>query len=266
MEEGRSYGDALAEAQRLGFAEADPTEDVAGLDAAAKTAILATVAFGSRVPLEWVEVEGIEHVTLDHVAAARALDMHVKLIGRASARRRPRRRPRRPGVRRRPPSAGRGRGRLQRRHAAGRRDPRDHARGPRRGRDRDGLRRRRRHGLGGGNHGHRLPPERSRLAEPRAARAGRPRIALLPPARGRGQGRCARANRAGAARPGGLGGAARAAAGRRPRRAPRRHPRGHGRSGRRRRSTRSGRLPEARGEASAMPVISGRGVAELGWA
>ena len=84
MEEGRSYGDALAEAQRLGFAEADPTEDVGGLDAAAKTAILATVAFGSRVPLEWVEVEGIEGVTLDHVAAARALDMHVKLIGRAT--------------------------------------------------------------------------------------------------------------------------------------------------------------------------------------
>ena len=52
MEEGRSYEDALAEAQRLGFAESDPTEDVGGLDAAAKTAILATVAFGSRVPLD----------------------------------------------------------------------------------------------------------------------------------------------------------------------------------------------------------------------
>src|SRR4029079_7714523 len=84
MEDGHSYGDALADAQRLGFAEADPTEDVAGLDAAAKTAILATVAFGSRIPLEWVEVEGIEGVTLDHVAAARALDMHVRLIGRAT--------------------------------------------------------------------------------------------------------------------------------------------------------------------------------------
>ncbi len=84
MEGGRSYADALAEAQRLGFAEADPTEDVGGLDAAAKTAILATVAFGSRVPLDWVDVEGIEGVTLDHVAAARALEMHVKLIGRAT--------------------------------------------------------------------------------------------------------------------------------------------------------------------------------------
>ena len=84
METGRTYADALADAQQLGFAEVDPTEDVGGLDAAAKTAILATVAFGSRVPLDWVSVEGIESVTLDHVAAARALEMHVKLIGRAS--------------------------------------------------------------------------------------------------------------------------------------------------------------------------------------
>ena len=84
MEEGRSYADALAEAQRLGYAEADPTDDVGGIDAAAKTAILATVAFGTRVPIEWVEVEGIEGVTSEHVAAARALDMRVKLLGRAT--------------------------------------------------------------------------------------------------------------------------------------------------------------------------------------
>jgi homoserine dehydrogenase len=84
MEGGRSYADALAEAQRLGYAEADPTDDVAGFDAAAKSAILATVAFGSRVPLDWVEVEGIEDVTEEHVQAARALDMQVKLIGRAT--------------------------------------------------------------------------------------------------------------------------------------------------------------------------------------
>jgi homoserine dehydrogenase len=84
MDEGRSYQDALAEAQRLGYAEADPTDDVAGLDAAAKMAILATVAFGSRVPLDWVEVDGIEAVTEEHVEAARALDMRVKLLGRAT--------------------------------------------------------------------------------------------------------------------------------------------------------------------------------------
>jgi homoserine dehydrogenase len=86
MEGGRTYADALAEAQRLGYAEADPTDDVGGLDAAAKIAILATVAFGSRVPIEWVEVDGIESVTLDHVTAARAMDMHVKLLGRATLR------------------------------------------------------------------------------------------------------------------------------------------------------------------------------------
>jgi len=84
MESGRSYADALAEAQRLGFAEADPTDDVAGFDAAAKMAILATVAFGSRVPIEWVEVDGIEDVTDEVVAAARAMEMHVKLVGRAT--------------------------------------------------------------------------------------------------------------------------------------------------------------------------------------
>jgi homoserine dehydrogenase len=84
MEAGRSYADALAEAQRLGYAEADPTEDVGGLDAAAKMAILATVAFGTRVPLDWVGVEGIEGVRDQHVAAARAMEMHVKLVGRAT--------------------------------------------------------------------------------------------------------------------------------------------------------------------------------------
>jgi homoserine dehydrogenase len=47
-------------------------------------AILATVAFGTRVPLEWVAVDGIEAVTREHVAAARALDLHVKLVGRAT--------------------------------------------------------------------------------------------------------------------------------------------------------------------------------------
>jgi homoserine dehydrogenase len=83
MEAGRSYADALGEAQRLGYAEADPTEDVTGLDAAAKMAILATVAFGTRVPLDWIEVSGIDTVRDEHVAAARALDMRVKLVGEA---------------------------------------------------------------------------------------------------------------------------------------------------------------------------------------
>jgi homoserine dehydrogenase len=84
MEAGRSYTEALAEAQRLGYAEADPTDDVEGLDAAAKMAILATVAFGSRVELAAVGVQGIAGVDGELVRAGRALDMRVKLIGRAS--------------------------------------------------------------------------------------------------------------------------------------------------------------------------------------
>jgi homoserine dehydrogenase len=83
MEAGRDYPDALAEAQRLGYAEADPTEDVSGLDAAAKMAILATVAFGSQVPFEEVSVVGIDALRDEHVAAARALEMRVKLVGEA---------------------------------------------------------------------------------------------------------------------------------------------------------------------------------------
>jgi homoserine dehydrogenase len=84
MEGGADYAGALAEAQRLGFAEADPTEDVSGADAAAKMAILATVAFGSRVALEEVEYEGIEAISPLHVAAAREMDMAIRLIGQAT--------------------------------------------------------------------------------------------------------------------------------------------------------------------------------------
>jgi homoserine dehydrogenase len=84
MEHGATYEDALAEAQRLGFAEADPTEDVSGQDAAAKMAILATVAFGSRVTLEDVAFEGLERVAPEDVAAAHELDTVVRLIGAAS--------------------------------------------------------------------------------------------------------------------------------------------------------------------------------------
>ena len=84
MERGSTYDEALAEAQRLGFAEPDPTEDVSGLDAAAKMAILATVAFGSRVTVEDVAYEGLERVTPADVAAAREMDMVVRLIGAAT--------------------------------------------------------------------------------------------------------------------------------------------------------------------------------------
>ena len=84
MERGGSYAEALAEAQALGYAEADPTDDVSGADAAAKMAILATVAFGSRVRFEDVECRGIEEIEPAHVAAAAELGMVVRLVGIAS--------------------------------------------------------------------------------------------------------------------------------------------------------------------------------------
>jgi homoserine dehydrogenase len=84
MEQGGTYADALAEAQALGFAETDPTDDVSGADAAAKMAILATVAFGSRVLLDDVQCHGIEAIEPAHVSAATAFDMVVKLIGIAT--------------------------------------------------------------------------------------------------------------------------------------------------------------------------------------
>jgi homoserine dehydrogenase len=84
MERGGSYADALAEAQSLGYAEADPSDDVNGADAAAKMAILATVAFGSRVTLAEVETRGITEIEPAHVAAAAALGMVVRLVGTAT--------------------------------------------------------------------------------------------------------------------------------------------------------------------------------------
>jgi homoserine dehydrogenase len=80
---GASYADALAEAQRLGYAEADPTDDVTGRDAAAKMAILARLAFDTPVHLDQVRYEGIEHITADDLEYARDLDLGLKLIGTA---------------------------------------------------------------------------------------------------------------------------------------------------------------------------------------
>jgi homoserine dehydrogenase len=84
MERGDSYADALAEAQALGYAEADPSDDVNGADAAAKMAILATVAFGSRVGIDEVETRGITEIEPAHVAAAADLGMVVRLVGIAT--------------------------------------------------------------------------------------------------------------------------------------------------------------------------------------
>jgi homoserine dehydrogenase len=83
MEAGKTYEAALAEAQARGFAEADPTDDVSGADAAAKMAILATVAFNTRVPLEDVAYAGITEIDPLDLAAARELEMVVRLVGAA---------------------------------------------------------------------------------------------------------------------------------------------------------------------------------------
>jgi homoserine dehydrogenase len=83
MEGGKSYAEALAEAQARGFAEADPSDDVSGADAAAKMAILATVAFNTRVELDDVEYDGIAGIDSLDVAAARELDMVIRLVGAA---------------------------------------------------------------------------------------------------------------------------------------------------------------------------------------
>ena len=81
-EEG-DYGDILTRAQELGYAEADPTADVGGGDAAAKMAILASIAFHSRVTLGDVSYTGIQNITLSDVRYAKDLGFVVKLIGAA---------------------------------------------------------------------------------------------------------------------------------------------------------------------------------------
>ena len=79
-ESGASFGDALEEAQALGYAEADPTADVEAFDAAAKAAILAGLAFHTRVTAADVHREGITAVTSADVASARAMGCVVKLL------------------------------------------------------------------------------------------------------------------------------------------------------------------------------------------
>lgn len=80
---GLSYEDALAQAQELGYAEADPTADVGGGDAAAKMAILARLAFGLDVAFDQVKFEGIENITAEDIAYAREFDLVLKLVGTA---------------------------------------------------------------------------------------------------------------------------------------------------------------------------------------
>ncbi len=82
-EEGMSYGTALKEAQELGFAEADPTADVEGLDAARKMAILGRLAFSTPVDLEDVKVSGISQITSEDIQHGNEFGYTMKLIGYA---------------------------------------------------------------------------------------------------------------------------------------------------------------------------------------
>ncbi|MBT0667738.1 homoserine dehydrogenase [Novosphingobium profundi] len=78
---GADFGDVLAEAQRLGYAEADPTFDVEGIDASHKLAILAAIAFGARLDFDAVETIGISHVKAADIEQARGLGFVIRLIG-----------------------------------------------------------------------------------------------------------------------------------------------------------------------------------------
>ncbi|TYP73840.1 homoserine dehydrogenase [Paenibacillus methanolicus] len=80
-QEGADYADVLKEAQALGYAEADPTSDVEGLDAARKMTILSTLGFRANVALEDVDVKGISSVSREDIAYAKRLGYEVKLLG-----------------------------------------------------------------------------------------------------------------------------------------------------------------------------------------
>lgn len=80
-QEGASYADVLKEAQELGFAEADPTSDVEGLDAARKMTILARLGFHTNVDLKDVSVQGISTVTKEDIQYAKRLGYQLKLLG-----------------------------------------------------------------------------------------------------------------------------------------------------------------------------------------
>jgi len=81
MENGAEYSDVLAEAQSLGFAEADPTADVEGHDVRAKIAILARLAFGTTVPVESVPCTGITQISPIDFSYAKSMSCTIKLIG-----------------------------------------------------------------------------------------------------------------------------------------------------------------------------------------
>src|SRR6202012_3721682 len=76
-----SFAECLAEAQRLGYAEADPTFDIGGFDTAHKLSILTSLAFGTALDAEAVAIEGIEQISLADIKAAAELGYRIKLLG-----------------------------------------------------------------------------------------------------------------------------------------------------------------------------------------
>jgi len=82
-ESGREFGEVLKEAQGLGYAEADPSFDIDGIDAAHKLALLAAVAFGNKIDFGGVHVEGIRHVSALDIEFAAELGYRIKLLGLA---------------------------------------------------------------------------------------------------------------------------------------------------------------------------------------
>lgn len=80
---GRTFNDVLAEAQKLGYAEADPTFDIGGMDTAHKLSLLAAVAFGNAPALSDIHVEGIQRITPMDIAFAREFGYRIKLLGLA---------------------------------------------------------------------------------------------------------------------------------------------------------------------------------------
>lgn len=83
-QEGASFEEALAEAQRLGFAEADPTDDVEGVDAARKVVIVTYLSFNRVINLADVKRTGISEVSVDDIEAAKQLGYKIKLIGKGT--------------------------------------------------------------------------------------------------------------------------------------------------------------------------------------
>lgn len=78
---GQTYQDIFAEADGLGYLEADPQLDVGGIDAAHKLAILSTIAFGAQVDFDGIQLEGIERVTIEDIRAAADMGYKIKLLG-----------------------------------------------------------------------------------------------------------------------------------------------------------------------------------------